>query len=61
MSESLHDSVASRWSRLGAMLNVKADEHTPDIERLLLDTARVASANSRLFILAASWLSLYGG
>lgn len=42
------------------MLNVPAARKTPDVERLLLDTARVASANSRLFILAASWLAQYG-
>ncbi|HEV8290649.1 MAG TPA: hypothetical protein VGP94_01940 [Tepidisphaeraceae bacterium] len=60
MSTKLLDSVAARWSRLGAMLNVPAAARTPDIERLLLDTARVASANVRLFILAASWLAQYG-
>src|SRR5438874_635172 len=60
MSKTLLDSVAARWSRLGAMLNVQAAARTPDIERLLLDTARVASANFRLFILAASWLAQYG-
>lgn len=42
------------------MLNVRAARRTPDIERLLLDTARVASWNSRLFVLAAGWLALYG-
>lgn len=57
MSESLLDSVASRWMRLGAMLNVEASPRTPDVDRLLLDTARTGSANSRLFILAASWLA----
>ena len=60
MSKTLLDSVAAGWSRLGAMLNVQAAARTPDIERLLLDTARVVSANSRLFILAASWLAQYG-
>ena len=59
-SKKLLDSVAARWSRLGAMVNVKPAARTPDVERLLLDTARVASANSRLFILAASWLAQYG-
>jgi hypothetical protein len=56
----LLDFVAAGWSRLGAMSNVKAAARTPDLERLLLDTARVASANFRLFILAASWLAQYG-
>src|ERR1051325_10914724 len=60
MSKRLLDSVAAGWARLGAMLNVKAAARTPDLERLLLDTARVASANFRLFMLAASWLAEYG-
>jgi hypothetical protein len=60
MKEELLQSVAARWTRLGAMLNVKAASRTPDVERLLLDTARVCPANSRLFVLAAGWLALYG-
>jgi len=60
MKQDLLKLVAARWARLGAMLNVKAASRTPDIERLLLDTARVCSRNSRLFVLAASWLALYG-
>lgn len=60
MSQELTSSVAARWVRLGAMLNAQAAEKTPDIERLLLDTARVSSANTRLFILAATWLASYG-
>ncbi len=60
MNEALLDAVASRWARLGAMLNVPAAPSTPDLERLLLDTARVVSSNSRLFILAATWLAAYG-
>lgn len=60
MSKKLLNSTAARWSRLGAMLNVQAVARTPDIERLLLDTARVASANVRIFMVAASWLARYG-
>src|SRR4051812_43582333 len=60
MSDKSHHSVAANWSRLGAMINVAPARQTPDIERLLLDTARVSPGNSRLFILAASWLALYG-
>lgn len=60
MRTRLVDSLASRWSRLGVMLNVNAADQTPDVERLLLDTARSASANSRLFILAAGWVASYG-
>jgi hypothetical protein len=53
-------SVAARWTRLGAMFNVQPSVTTPDIERLLLDTSRAASANSRLFVLAGTWLAGYG-
>ena len=42
------------------MINVMPAVREPDSERLLLDTSRVSSANSRLFILAASWAALYG-
>jgi hypothetical protein len=59
MKTTLMESVASRWAKLGVMLNVETAQHTPDMERLLLDTARVASTNSRLFILPAGWLTLY--
>lgn len=60
MNSSLDESVASDWARLGVMLNVVPARHTPDVERLILDTARIASQNSRFFILAASWLARYG-
>jgi hypothetical protein len=42
------------------MFNAQPARQTPDLERLLLDTTRVASANSRIFILAVSWLAQYG-
>lgn len=60
MNAALLEKVASDWVRLGAMLNVQPAEETPDVEHLLLDTARVTSANSRLFVMAASWLARYG-
>jgi hypothetical protein len=60
MNNGFMNSVAYRWAKLGVMLNVLPAENTPDIERLLLDTARAAPANSRLFILTAGWLALYG-
>jgi hypothetical protein len=60
MSNASHDSVASRWVRLGALINVEPARATPDLERLLLDTVRAAPSNSRLFVVAASWLASYG-
>jgi len=52
--------VAAAWARLGVMLNVAPANHSPDVERLLLDTARLAPGNVRLFLLAASWLHRFG-
>ena len=60
MNDQLMKSVAARWVKLGVMLNVQADTDESDLERLLLDTARVSSANSRLFTLAVTWLAEYG-
>jgi hypothetical protein len=48
--------VAAAWARLGVMFNVAPAKQTPDVERLLLDTARLTPGNVRLFLLAASWL-----
>ncbi|MGA2439736.1 MAG: hypothetical protein ABSH08_02145 [Tepidisphaeraceae bacterium] len=52
--------VISQWARLGAMFNVSASRQDVDLERLLLDTTRHAAANSRLIILAVTWLAKYG-
>ncbi len=54
------NSVIAKWTRLGAMFNVSACDEEVDVEYLLLDTARMAAMNSRLFILAVTWLSQYG-
>lgn len=61
MNRPLINSAAARWAKLGAMLNVKPASDVSDLEHLLLDTARVSSANSRLFTLAVTWLAHYGG
>jgi len=60
MSSANLDNVIARWVRLGVMFNTAPAARSPDLERLLLDTARVAGENSRAFILAASWLARYG-
>lgn len=52
--------IAAQWARLGVLFNVSPARHTPDLERLLLDTAREIPNNPRLFILAVTWLSQYG-
>ncbi len=50
------ESVLMCWSKLGATFNVSPVESTPDIERLLIDTAKVLPENARLFSVVASWL-----
>lgn len=52
--------VARQWSRLGVLFNVPPTRQTPDLERLLLDTAREIPNNPRLFIMAATWLAQCG-
>ena len=53
------DSLLQDWAKLGVMFCVAPAAQTPDLERLLLDTARHGSADSRLFNMAAAWLSRY--
>lgn len=50
-------SLISRWVRIGAGFNAAPARATPDLERLLLETARAAPGDSRLFIMALTWLS----
>ncbi len=56
----LEESVTAAWTRLGAMFNVAPSARSPDVERLLLDSARVAPRNVQVFVMAATWLSYYG-
>jgi hypothetical protein len=60
VKQSINDSVESRWSRVGALLHRAPAADTPDLERLLLDTARELGQNSRLFPLSVTWLVRYG-
>ena len=52
--------LTALWARAGAMFLADPAPAPPDLERLLLETARQASGNSRLFTMAASWLAKYG-
>jgi hypothetical protein len=52
--------LSARWARAGAMFDVEPTSTTPDLERLLLDTARQARADARLLVMAATWLTRYG-
>ena len=51
--------VVAQWTRLGASFAVAASEEPPDLERLLLDTARLGAGNSRLLTMGATWLAEY--
>jgi hypothetical protein len=53
------ESVAANWAQIGVMFNVTPSETTPDLERLLVDTARVADEDPRMFGMVATWLSKY--
>src|SRR4051794_36582819 len=52
--------VVSRWVRLGGMFNVPPATGPVDLERLLVDTARLAPANTRLLTMGSSWLARHG-
>lgn len=52
--------VERDWARLGLLFNCRASRRTPDLERLLLDTARACPDNARLLPLVVTWLSQYG-
>lgn len=49
-----------RWARLGVLFNCPPAPEPPDIERTLLDTARVLPDNPRLFPLVLTWLAAHG-
>lgn len=54
------DNTIARWSRVGVLFGSRPARTSPDLERLLLDTARLVPGNTRLFYLAVTWLSRYG-
>jgi hypothetical protein len=51
--------VEARWVRLGVWSAHRTSAATPDLERLILDTARWSPASPRLFVTAVTWLSRY--
>jgi hypothetical protein len=48
--------IESSWARLGILFNAEPSPESPDIERLILDTARQLPSNPRLFPLVITWL-----
>jgi len=53
------DKLFARWARVGVLFGARPSRGSPDLERLLLDTARHAPSNARLFAWAVTWLSQY--
>lgn len=53
------DKLIRQWAKAGVLFNTNPARKSPDLERLLLDTARQAPSNARLFIMATTWLSKY--
>ncbi len=47
------------WARLGVLFGCKPSGATPDLERLLIRTARHCPGNARLFPTVVTWLSKY--
>lgn len=53
--------VEAAWIKLGVMLAAQKSSVTPDLEHLILDTARWSTASPRLTVMAVTWLSRYAG
>ncbi|MDH3583637.1 MAG: hypothetical protein OER86_05425 [Phycisphaerae bacterium] len=53
------NNTIARWTRIGVLFGARASRCSPDPDRLLLDTARLAPSSARLFSLAITWLSEY--
>lgn len=51
--------ILAGWSRLGVMFNIVPSRNTPDLERLLIETARHIPSNPRLFVMTATWMEKY--
>ncbi|MCX5690873.1 MAG: hypothetical protein NTV94_14000, partial [Planctomycetota bacterium] len=60
MTEHTSESAEAAWCRIGVLLPVTPASVSPDLERLLIQTARELQNQSRLFVIAASWLVAYG-
>ncbi len=51
-----HEDMLRRWARLGAMFDARPVRRTPDVERLVVDTAACVSEAARLLGMAVTWL-----
>lgn len=46
------------WTRLGVMFSVAPAPEEVDLEQVIADTAAVAPADERLFVMAATWMAV---
>ena len=53
------DSIFCQWARLGIAFHAPGSDETPDIERLLIETASVVPMEPRLLPTCATWLMRY--
>lgn len=60
MNSKAYDNVERDWARIGVLFGCEPGRETPDLERLLIDTARKCPDNARLLPLAVTWLVEYG-
>jgi hypothetical protein len=55
-----NDHLEAQWARIGVLFNCAPADKTPDLERLLLNTARGLGGNARLLPLVVTWLITNG-
>ena len=53
------DDLLRGWARLGVAFDLEPSPRTPDLERLIIDTAVHAGESARLMGMAATWLGRY--
>ncbi len=53
--------IAAQWARLGAYFGTAPVRRPVDLEGLIVETARAAPDDERLFVVAASWLAVHHG
>lgn len=58
--KTIEPNLEEQWTRLGVLFNCEPASEIPDLERLLLATARGLSDNPRLLPLVVTWLVFYG-
>lgn len=54
------DDILNQWANLGAGFDIIYANDDIDLERLIIDTSRYISKMSRLYIMTATWLHIYG-